>query len=159
MNYQPKRANNLTGSIQTIFKWLSKIKLWKLAVIIVSVGAIIAVGFAARDEAKKRLLGGPSQSIPAKSNVPADYLIKKVGYKKCKEEILTQIISPATAKFPDNFTYRIDAANQIVHVQGYVDCQNMYGAMLRTNWTGKIGYNASSPDDYQSWAIKIVITK
>jgi hypothetical protein len=151
MNYQPKRAALSMNFLKSIYGSFKKLKIWvKFLIIVILLAFIGQLG---------QWATGYKKPVSVKSNTPSDYLVKKVAYKKCKEKILAQIISPASAKFPDNFTYRIDAPNQIVHIQSYVDCQNVNGAMLRTNWFGKIGYNASSPDNYQSWAIETVIIK
>jgi len=49
--------------------------------------------------------------------------------------------APSTAKFPyygDFIAYQTTENNDVWEVTGYVDAQNSFGAMLRSNWYVKI---------------------
>jgi len=57
--------------------------------------------------------------------------------------------SPATAKFPDSWTIKKDGINGKCSfvVQGYVDSQNVYGALIRKEFVGNVNRNP----DGKSW--------
>lgn len=52
----------------------------------------------------------------------------------CESSIKKMLKSPATAKFCDYLDYRWSKENGIIKAQGYVDSQNGFGAMVRTNY-------------------------
>ena len=52
----------------------------------------------------------------------------------CESSIKKMLKSPATAKFCDSLNYRWSKENGIIKAQGYVDSQNGFGAMVRTNY-------------------------
>lgn len=52
----------------------------------------------------------------------------------CESLIEKMLKSPTTAKFCDYLDYRWSKENGIIKAQGYVDSQNGFGAMIRTNY-------------------------
>lgn len=62
--------------------------------------------------------------------------------------------SPASADFPlsDYKSWRLDTANYVI--KGYVDSQNGFGAMIRTNWRTEMVFNGGDPHDGSSWTVK-----
>jgi len=51
-----------------------------------------------------------------------------------------RLVSPASAKFPrmNNYDVKIQKDEHIYFIQGYVDSQNSFGAMLRTYYSGAV---------------------
>lgn len=53
--------------------------------------------------------------------------------------VLLQLKAPATAKFPSLYTAKLQKVeNRTFIVTSYVDSQNEFGAMVRTNWVIKL---------------------
>lgn len=53
--------------------------------------------------------------------------------------VLLQLKAPATAKFPSLYTAKLQKVeNRTFLVTSYVDSQNEFGAMVRTNWVIKL---------------------
>ena len=52
----------------------------------------------------------------------------------CEDSVKKLLKSPATAKFCDYLDYRWSKEKGIIKAQGYVDSQNGFGAMVRTNY-------------------------
>ena len=57
---------------------------------------------------------------------------------ECQKAVKEVLKSPATAKFPSILDWGFSKENGIVTVQSYVDSQNSFGAMLRTDFQFKI---------------------
>jgi len=59
----------------------------------------------------------------------------------CKDHVRDRLKSPATAKFPFvEFSHR-DLGNNTWRIISYVDSQNSFGALVRTNWACEIQYS------------------
>ena len=56
--------------------------------------------------------------------------------------------SPATAQFAPTLQWKLDKNNKIVIIRGYVDSQNSFSAIVRSNF--KIIYNEEK-DKYESF--------
>ena len=54
-------------------------------------------------------------------------------YKTCKEEITKQLKAPSTAKFPSYSKDMITEVTDSIKFHFFVDSQNTYGAMIRTD--------------------------
>jgi len=62
---------------------------------------------------------------------------KVEAYLICEDAIKTQLRAPSTAEFQSIFAGRFDnvvQANQRYYFESYVDAQNGFGAMIRTNF-------------------------
>ncbi len=65
--------------------------------------------------------------------------------KAVKPAICSQLKSPASAQFPvDEITITGDEWNGY-HVEGYVDSQNGYGAMMRNDFTAEVQVSNGAP--------------
>ena len=64
-------------------------------------------------------------------------IISIVFAKKTIEDILK---SPSTAKFVDVQAYELSSEKDVWAVNGYVDSQNSYGAMIRNQWEVQLDY-------------------
>lgn len=51
-----------------------------------------------------------------------------------ERRILSSLKAPSTAKFPSKFDWNINDGNSYFSVYSYVDAQNSFGAMMRTNF-------------------------
>jgi hypothetical protein len=71
---------------------------------------------------------------------PNKNTIALAAYSLAQGAILKQLKAPATAKFPDKFTYLF--RNNRIYISSYVDAQNSYGAILRTNWNATLQYDS-----------------
>ena len=60
-------------------------------------------------------------------------------YSLTKEVVKQNLKSPASASFPDNIHFGLLMDNSVI-IKGYVDSQNSFGAMLRTNYYIKWKY-------------------
>lgn len=69
----------------------------------------------------------------------------------CQDPVQNRLRAPSTAKFPttsDSGVRSVHAGDGRYLVDGYVDAQNGFGAMLRTTWACEIKENAN-----QSWSL------
>lgn len=69
---------------------------------------------------------------------------RQTAISKAKEVVLLGLKAPSTAKFPDN--YSVGKANDIIQVTGYVDAQNSFGAMIRSDFSVKFDKNFNAID-------------
>lgn len=71
----------------------------------------------------------------------------------CKEIIKTKLISPSSAKFPLG-TQAADRSRHRYTLVSYVDSQNGFGAMVRTNFRCDLKYKGSGDTlSMQSWTV------
>ena len=67
---------------------------------------------------------------------------RSMAYIMMEDFIKSQLKSPSTAKFPGVFAGKLDhvsaIGNQTYIIRSYVDSQNGFGAIIRTNFIGKI---------------------
>lgn len=73
---------------------------------------------------------------------PASVLARIKAFSKMKSFVRSKLIAPSTAEFP---SWVGDPPNIVQHeggrtyvVMGYVDSQNVFGAMLRQNYIGRL---------------------
>jgi len=76
-------------------------------------------------------------------------------YKTCKEKLLKQLKAPSTAKFPSYSSDMISEVTDSIQFNFFVDSQNIYGAMIRTNYectvwksgarAGEVSVNVKEP--------------
>lgn len=74
----------------------------------------------------------------------------------CQQLVTDRLKAPSTAKFSD-FTntqvYNIQGQPNTFRAIGYVDAQNSFGAMLRSNYTCDIRYNSGEWADIRNWTL------
>lgn len=58
-------------------------------------------------------------------------------YMICEKKIKDLLKSPSTAKFPPMREWRFGKEDGVIHVQGYVDAQNAFGATMRSTFQFK----------------------
>ena len=95
----------------------------------------------------------------SKSREPNSVTIHEV-YYMCKDAVSTQLKAPTTAKFPDVLEVRrgkISGTENIYRIQGYVDAQNSFGAMIRTEYFCEIEYLGRDWTDWSNWRIKRLV--
>jgi len=74
-----------------------------------------------------------------------------MAFVMCQKPVERLLRAPASAKFPTmgkQDVLSIHSGNGVYLVDGYVDSQNGFGAMLRSNWECKIKQN---PDE--TWTV------
>ncbi|NQT14221.1 MAG: DUF4339 domain-containing protein [Planctomycetes bacterium] len=64
-------------------------------------------------------------------------------YFMAKQFVTDRLKSPASAEFPSHPTSCVEATDGW-HVKGYVDSQNSFGAMMRTQWTAVVRHKGGS---------------
>ncbi|WP_313803257.1 hypothetical protein [Cytobacillus sp.] len=57
---------------------------------------------------------------------------------KCQESIKTLLKAPSSAKFPNITEWKFGKQDGVIMVQSYVDSQNSFGAMIRSEFQFKI---------------------
>jgi len=63
------------------------------------------------------------------------YANKSLAFACVKEKVRQQLKSPSTAEFQHNIDMQIETTDNLSYkIGGYVDSQNSFGAMLRTNF-------------------------
>lgn len=104
-----------------------KIKLGSVALLFVAMFAI----------AIPALLDSRGQSVPAQTvaTPQAHEYSHAEAYAEAEAIVSKYLKSPSTAKFPSMSEVNIkDLGAEGFQVEGYVDAQNSFGAMLRQNW-------------------------
>ena len=100
--------------------------------------------------------GGGSRSTSTSSPTPTPVSWKAednsiMAYIMMEDFVKRRLKSPSTAEFPGVFDGRQDhvsrLSNQTYRIVSYVDAQNSFGAMLRTNFIGEI--QQTGPDIWQ----------
>lgn len=67
----------------------------------------------------------------------------------CKKFVSAQLKSPASAEFPEGYSqYTTALGDDKFKVVAWVDSQNSYGAMLRTNFSCEVEYQQAT-DKYR----------
>ncbi len=79
---------------------------------------------------------------PAKKKTVQDLAIE--AFVQCQGHVENKLKAPASAKFPFLDFKPLMSANNVFTIQSYVDSQNSFGAMLRTNWICRIQQNGKS---------------
>lgn len=80
------------------------------------------------------------------SSEETDY--KTMSYIICQLHVEDNLKSPSTADFPaSSLTDIRDLGNNIFETRSYVDAQNEFGAMIRTDFFCKIQYIGTPEDD------------
>ncbi|OFW89289.1 MAG: hypothetical protein A3B66_00440 [Alphaproteobacteria bacterium RIFCSPHIGHO2_02_FULL_46_13] len=73
---------------------------------------------------------------------------------KCEYAVRNSLIAPSTADFPLYADYvGVDPHTKVFTVKSYVDAQNTFGAMIRSNYICKVYWSA---DDTNIWQVKNV---
>jgi hypothetical protein len=77
---------------------------------------------------------------------PTDY--KTMANIQCQLNVENRLKSPSSADFPSSLSTDIrDVGNNVFEIRSYVDSQNSFGAMIRTDYFCKIQYIGSEADD------------
>lgn len=74
-------------------------------------------------------------------------------YVQCQGLVKERLRAPATADFPFAEYTSWDMGNDTWVVKSYVDSQNGFGAMLRSNWHCKVQYVGNDPLSRSSWKL------
>lgn len=61
-----------------------------------------------------------------------------IAYDKVKDYVKNTLKAPSTAKFPSKSDIKIIKNKDVYIINGYVDAQNSYGAMIRTKYLASI---------------------
>lgn len=73
-------------------------------------------------------------------------------YVVAEGRVKDKLKSPSTAEFPNSKTANIQrGADNIWIVSSYVDSQNSFGAMLRSNWVIRLQFTGDDPERYENW--------
>ena len=79
----------------------------------------------------------PTNSQPAQDSTKDRKIMSIVFAEKVIKDMLK---SPSTAQFSDVAAYELSNKKDVWAVNGYVDSQNSYGAMLRNQWEVQLDY-------------------
>jgi len=73
---------------------------------------------------------------------------KTAAYIQCQLHVQDRLKAPSTAKFPASSTVNIqEMGGGVFQVRSYVDAQNSFGAMIRTNYFCKVQFTGTPQDD------------
>lgn len=73
-------------------------------------------------------------------------------FAACQQTMSGRLRSPGSASYPDQPASSLPAGEGYV-LSSYVDSQNGFGALVRTNWTCSVG-----PDGSGGWVVKDLVT-
>lgn len=122
--------------------WFKSLKwYWKALIIIVIIGQIGQ----AFEKKKPEVKVDKENIIDNVSSTEAFVIAKNI--------IELGLKSPSTAEFPIMDYRHNDLGNNIFVIQSYVDSQNGFGAMIRTNYTIKLKYNKGEWASPRNWTI------
>lgn len=81
----------------------------------------------------------------------------EMAYVMAQNFIRVALKSPSTADFP--FTdYKYKQTDSVTHVvQSYVDSENGFGAMVRSNYTITLEFKGGSDIDQRNWEVRDVV--
>ncbi len=91
-------------------------------------------------------IGAIGQAVtPVKpTSTPDPNEVDKYVYESITQDMVTGVLkAPSTAKFPTS-DWRVTVANDIVTVSSYVDSQNSFGAMIRSNFTAQYRHSTKT---------------
>lgn len=84
--------------------------------------------------------GGSMTSQPDNSNVTSSSDRKAMSIVFAKHTVENLLKSPSTAKFSNVNAYELSNMKDVWAVNGYVDSQNSFGAMIRSIWEVQLDY-------------------
>lgn len=76
-----------------------------------------------------------------------------LAFIQCQDFVKERLRAPATADFPSLDRTSWDMSDNTWVVKSYVDSQNGFGAMLRSNWHCKVQYVGNDPLSRSSWKL------
>jgi len=81
-----------------------------------------------------------------------------MAYIASQEYVKQALKSPASAKFPLFANTTKDSAKQNVYsVSAYVDSQNSFSALLRSNWTAQVLFKGGEDANPNNWELQSLI--
>lgn len=97
------------------------------------------------------LAGSDSSSSSSTSKTTA---VTETQVNVMAENYVEQVLkSPSTAEFPTlEFNYA-DLGNNTYQIISYVDSQNSFGAMIRSNWSVILTYNGGDWSNQSNWTL------
>lgn len=79
-----------------------------------------------------------------------------MAYIQSKDFVTQFLKSPSTAKFPYD-PVQVTNNGNMYYVVGYVDSQNSFGAMLRSNWAAQLQYKGGEDANTNNWKLQSLI--
>ena len=141
----------LIPPIMRMFSQKSKVNLSRTVRIILALAFLALAGFNMKSGATTSAPistapnpvqnSAPSNPQPVKENTGDRKIISIVFAEKVIKDMLK---SPSTAQFTDVAAYELSNKKDVWAVNGYVDSQNSYGAMLRNMWEVQLDYRDGS---------------
>jgi hypothetical protein len=86
-------------------------------------------------------------------NEKYDHPTNEMAYSVSQEFVKDFLKSPASAQFGSECKVMVEDDQKTYHITAYVDSQNAFGAMLRTNFMIKLKYVGSIPQEKSSWLL------
>lgn len=87
---------------------------------------------------------GDSVALPSVANPSAEAAAKlETAYDRCQEEVTDRLKAPGTARFPDLEDVDSRVTTREISIDGYVDAENGFGALLRLTWSCQIALNST----------------
>ena len=74
-------------------------------------------------------------------------------YELIQEVVKNSLKTPSTAKFPNKSEIKIIKDKEVYTIIGYVDAQNSFGAMIRTNYSASVKQIAKEDTSKSSYVI------
>ena len=98
----------------------------------------------------------PMTLVTSEGTAPTKKINDASAYVQCKNFVMERLRAPATADFPFMDYTAWDMGNDTWVVKSYVDSQNGFGAMIRSNWHCKVQYVGGDTSDPRSWRPLVV---
>lgn len=126
-------------------EWKKESSIWPriglMVLIVLTIGSLSLLG------SLVYIISGGVRSTPTR-NINAEQ-VEAASF--CKRQVRASLKAPQTAKFPMlDFKATTSADEQTFYVTSYVDSQNGFGAMLRTNYQCELQYQGG---DYDGWKL------
>ncbi|MEK7650358.1 MAG: hypothetical protein AAB364_00595 [Patescibacteria group bacterium] len=135
---------------QTEITWLAtrcphchgKMQVWtadsKIVATILAVSLFVGIVKISSMSSNTSSLTNTSPSAPSQEQINKKREIESIVY--AKEVIKETLKAPSTAKFVDVRSYELSNQKDVWAVNGYVDSQNSFGAMIRNMWEVQLDY-------------------
>ena len=118
---------------------------WKIAITII-IGLVVLANIG-KDDAK-------TSTKVVKQNDYSTEDLSTYAFLASQEFVTHTLKSPSTAKF-HMFDFRFNKLDSYTYqISSYVDSQNGFGAMIRTNFITKVRFTGGEPANYNSWQLE-----
>ena len=98
------------------------------------------------------LAGNPQSEKVGQRTLPEVEDAYRVAQKAVKQYVETTFKAPGTARYSEDWSYS-RPSDSVFIIQGWVDAENSFGAMIRKHYVVRLTYVGTDPDDSSSWRL------